>query len=85
MTGSMPDALRGVLTVEATLAADGDHTVLVLEQQGMPVNLLAEYGAGNQVHVEDLAAYLAGRELGDGEARWNELLPAYRDLAADVS
>ena len=72
-------------TVEATLAADGDHTVLVLEQRGMPVNLLAEYGAGNQVHVEDLAACLAGRELGDGEARGNELMPAYRDLAAGVS
>ena len=71
--------------VEATLTADGDQTVLILELRGMPVNLLAEYGAGNQVHVEDLAAYLAGRELGDGEARWNELLPAYRDLAADVS
>ena len=71
--------------VEATLTADGDQTVLVLELRGMPVNLLAEYGAGNQVHVEDLAAYLAGREPGDGEARWNELLPAYRDLAADVS
>ena len=70
--------------VEATLTADGDHTVLILELRGMPVNLLAEYGAGNQVHVEDLAAYLAGRERGDGEARWNELLPAYRDLAADV-
>jgi uncharacterized protein YndB with AHSA1/START domain len=72
-------------TAEATLTADGDQTVLILELRGMPVNLLAEYGAGNQVHVEDLAAYLAGRELGDGEARWNELLPAYRDLAADVS
>jgi uncharacterized protein YndB with AHSA1/START domain len=72
-------------TIEATLTADGDHTVLILELRGMPVNLLAEYGAGNQVHVEDLAAYLAGREPGDGEARWNELMPAYRDLAADVS
>jgi uncharacterized protein YndB with AHSA1/START domain len=72
-------------TIEATLTADGDHTVLVLDLRGMPVNLLAEYGAGNQVHVEDLAAYLAGRERGDGEARWNELVPAYRDLAADVS
>jgi uncharacterized protein YndB with AHSA1/START domain len=72
-------------TAEATLTADGDQTILVLELRGMPVNLLAEYGAGNQVHVEDLAGYLAGRELGDGEARWNELMPAYRDLAADVS
>ena len=72
-------------TIEATLTADGDQTVLILELRGMPVNLLAEYGAGNQVHVEDLAAHIAGRERGDGEARWNELLPAYRDLAADVS
>jgi hypothetical protein len=29
-------------------------------------------------------AHIAGRERGDGEARWNELMPAYRDLAADV-
>ena len=71
--------------IDATLAADGDQTVLILELRGMPVNLLAEYGAGNQVHVEDLAAHIAGRERGDGEARWNELMPAYRDLAADVS
>jgi uncharacterized protein YndB with AHSA1/START domain len=72
-------------TIEATLAADGHHTILILELRGMPVNLLAEYGAGNQVHVEDLAAHIAGQERSDVEARWNELLPAYRDLAADVS
>ena len=70
--------------IEATLTADGDDTILVLDLRGMPVNLLAEYGAGNQVHVEDLAAHIAGRERGDGEARWNELMPAYRDLAADA-
>ncbi len=70
--------------MEAILAADGDQTILVWEERGKPLNLLAEYGAGIQVHVEDLAAYLAGRERGDGEARWNELMPAYRDLAADV-
>jgi hypothetical protein len=29
-----------------------------------------------------LAAYLAGRERCDADARWNELLPAYQDLAA---
>jgi uncharacterized protein YndB with AHSA1/START domain len=72
------------LVVEATLTADGDQTILVWEERGMPLNLLAEYGAGIQVHVEDLAAHIAGRERGDGEARWNELMPAYRDLAADV-
>ena len=42
--------------IEATLTADGDHTILILEERGMPVNLLAAYGAGIQVHIEDLAA-----------------------------
>jgi hypothetical protein len=45
---------------------------------------LAAYGAGMQVHVEDLAAHLAGRERCDAQARWAELLPAYQDLAAAV-
>ena len=70
--------------IEATLAADGDQTTLILEERGMPVNLLAAYGAGIQVHVEDLAAYLAGRERCDADARWSELLPAYEDLAANA-
>ena len=70
--------------IEVTLAADGDQTILVWEERGMPLDLLAAYGAGVQIHVEDLAAYLAGRERGDAEARWAELLPAYQDLAGDV-
>jgi uncharacterized protein YndB with AHSA1/START domain len=78
------DRQQNEQTMEAVLTADGGQTILVWEERGMPVNLLAPYGAGIQVHVEDLAAYLAGRERGDGEARWNELMPAYRDLAADV-
>jgi hypothetical protein len=43
------------------------------------------YGAGIQVHVEDLATHVAGHERGDGQARWNDLMPAYQDLAADFS
>lgn len=70
--------------IEATLTADGDHTVLVVEQRGMPPGQLADYGAGIQVHVEDLGAHLAGRERCDIEARWAELVPAYRNLAADL-
>jgi uncharacterized protein YndB with AHSA1/START domain len=70
--------------IDATLAADGDQTILVLEERGMPLGLLAAYGAGIQVHVEDLAAHLAGRERCDADARWNELMPAYQDLAAEV-
>jgi hypothetical protein len=50
----------------------------------MPLDLLWAYGAGIQVHVEDLAAHVAGRERCDAKARWDELAPAYRDLAADV-
>jgi uncharacterized protein YndB with AHSA1/START domain len=72
------------LVIEATLTADGDQTILVLEERGMPPDLLAPFGAGIQVHVEDLAAHLAGRERCDAEARWGELMPAYQDLAADV-
>jgi hypothetical protein len=71
--------------IEVTLAADGNQTMLTVEERGMPLDLLAAYGAGVQVHVEHLAAYLAGRELGDADARWDELQPAYEDLAAEVS
>ena len=70
--------------IEVTLAADGDQTILVWEERGMPLDLLAAYGAGIQVHVEDLAAHIAGRERCDADTRWNELLPAYQDLAASV-
>ena len=68
--------------IEATLTADGDHTILILEERGMPVNLLAAYGAGIQVHIEDLAAHIAGRERCDADARWQELQPAYEALAS---
>ena len=70
--------------IEVTLAADGAQATVVWEERGMPPGQLAAYGAGIQVHVEDLAAYLAGRERCDADARWNELLPAYEDLAANA-
>jgi hypothetical protein len=71
--------------IEATLTAEGRQTILVWEERGMPLNLLAAYGAGVQIHVEDLAAYLAGRARVDTAARWDELQPAYQDLAANIS
>jgi uncharacterized protein YndB with AHSA1/START domain len=70
--------------IEATLTADGDQTVLVIEVRGMPLDAIAFYGAGWQIHAESLAAYLAGRERGDTEARWAELVPGYQDLAANI-
>jgi uncharacterized protein YndB with AHSA1/START domain len=69
---------------EVTLAADGVRTIVVWEERGMPVNLLAAYGAGVQIHVEDLAAYLGGRERVHA-GRWDELFPAYQALAANLS
>jgi uncharacterized protein YndB with AHSA1/START domain len=70
--------------IEATLAADGGQTILVWEERGMPPNLLAAYGAGVQIHVEDLAAYLTGRDRVDAAARWEELQPAYEALASKL-
>jgi uncharacterized protein YndB with AHSA1/START domain len=70
--------------IEVTLTADGSQTILVWEERGMPLDQLAGYGAGIQVHVEDLAAHIAGQERCDADARWNELYPAYQDLAVKV-
>ena len=50
----------------------------------MPVDQLAGYGAGVQIHVEDLAAYLAGRERCDAAARFDELFPTYQQLAVNI-
>jgi uncharacterized protein YndB with AHSA1/START domain len=71
--------------IEATLTADGDQTILVIEVRGMPLDAIAFYGTGWQIHAEDLAVYLAGRERDDTEARWAELVPPYQDLAANIS
>jgi hypothetical protein len=71
-------------SLEATLTADGDQTILVIEARGMPLDKLPFYGVGWQLHVEDLAAHIAGHDRGDDEARWTELVPAYQDLAAEV-
>ena len=70
---------------DITLTADGDQTTLVIEVKGMPLDVIAFFGAGWQIHAENLAAYLAGRERDDVEARWEELVPPYQDLAANIS
>lgn len=72
--------------IEVTLAADGEQTIVVWEERGMPLDLLSAYGAGVQLHVEDLADHLAGRERrDDAKARWDELHPAYQGLAASLN
>ena len=72
--------------VEATLSSEADQTIVVWEERGMPLDLLSAYGAGVQIHIEDLADHLAGRERrDDAKTRWDELHPAYQDLAANLS
>jgi uncharacterized protein YndB with AHSA1/START domain len=70
--------------IEATLTPDGDQTILVIEVRGLPLDKIAFYGAGWQIHAECLAAHLAGRERGNTEARWDDLVPPYQDLAAKI-
>ncbi len=53
--------------------------------RGLPLDLLWAYGAGLQIHVEDLAAHIAGRERDDTETRFDELKPAYKGLATNIS
>jgi len=71
--------------IEVTLTPGGDQTILVIEVRGMPLAAIAFYGVGWQLHAETLAAYLAGREPSDPQARWAELLPPYQALAASLS
>lgn len=70
---------------ETWLSSDGGQTVLVVETSGLPLPLLAAYGVGVQIHVENLADHISGREAGNEEERWEKLFPTYEALAAEVS
>jgi uncharacterized protein YndB with AHSA1/START domain len=63
--------------IDATLKADGDGTVVTLTQTGLPLEWIAAFGAGMQVHFEDLALHLAGKERSNSAARMEELMPVY--------
>ncbi len=78
--------------IDVTLTPDGEHTVLVVEQRGVPVEHLAAYGAGVQIHVEDLAHHVAGlesdaasRSRAETDARWNQLEVVYREGGVGAS
>jgi uncharacterized protein YndB with AHSA1/START domain len=66
--------------VAAELVADGDQTDLALEIRGLPLDLVWAYGAGWQVHLEDLGSHLAGQESMNLPSRWDELEPFYREM-----
>ena len=66
-------------TIELALTEDGERTRLVVEERGIPLAQARSYGAGWQVHSEDLAAYVSGRERDEDPQRWKEAVEAYRD------
>lgn len=75
---STPDQPDG--RFEVSLGVDGGGTHLVVEDHGVPLDQVAAYAAGDQVHVEDLAAYLDGAPRCDARARWQQLHPLYQRL-----
>jgi uncharacterized protein YndB with AHSA1/START domain len=66
--------------VAAELSTDADQMVLALEVRGLPLDLVWAYGAGWQVHLEDLGAHLAEQESLNLPSRWDELEPFYREM-----
>ena len=68
------------LGTEITITPAGTGSTIVVEERGMPLEQVAAYGAGDQVHVEDLVAHLAGRGERHTVDRWAELYPGYQAL-----
>lgn len=66
--------------IEAWLASEGLRARLVVEERGLPFDVLYKHGAGWQAHIEDLGRYLAGGHS-NWRARWTELTPVYQSLA----
>jgi uncharacterized protein YndB with AHSA1/START domain len=83
--------------IEAWLTAEGSRSRLVVEERGLPVGQLHFYGAGWQVHLEDLGRSLAngGSAHTDGwsantaapawHERWTVVTPAYQELSASLT
>jgi uncharacterized protein YndB with AHSA1/START domain len=69
--------------VDATLTADGEQTLLVVEVHGLPLAKVAYYGAGWQQNIETLTAYLDGARR-PGEERFEELVPYYLEQATKL-
>ena len=70
--------------MEATLIPSDGQTILVLEVSGLPLDKIASFGVGWQLHAESLANYLAGRIGLDVGTRWEELAGVYEDMAAQL-
>lgn len=67
-------------TIEVTLEAEGDRTAVVWEERGMPADLLPAYGAGIQIHLEDLRDHITGAGRRDAGPRFDALFASYQEL-----
>jgi uncharacterized protein YndB with AHSA1/START domain len=71
-------------TLEATLSAAGAETVLTIEIRGLPLDKIEYYGAGWQIHAENLAAHITHQEPTQTESRWSDLVATYTQLASAI-
>jgi len=71
--------------IDVTLAEEPAGTRLIVEESGLPLDAYHHHGSGWQTHIEDLAAYLEGRETSDWGARARELSTIYREMAVGRS
>lgn len=74
------DDAAGEDTTTVTMTTELDRTRLVVLQTGLSLPLVAAYGAGLQVHLEDLVAHLTGRPGRHTTDRRSELHPGYQAL-----
>ena len=65
--------------IEAWLTAEADKTRLIVEERGLPLDVIHYHGAGWQAHLEDLRRYLAGGGS-EWKKRWDELTPTYAEM-----
>jgi uncharacterized protein YndB with AHSA1/START domain len=73
------------MTIEVTLVPDDGQTSLVMEIRGLPLEKLAAYGVGWQLHAEALGSVVTGQDRPDVGMRWAELNPHYQSLASQLS
>jgi len=71
--------------MEANLAPLGERTRLIIEERGLPMDVISSHGAGWQAHVEDLTAYLSGAEQRVWRDRLLELKPAYQEIVEKIA
>jgi hypothetical protein len=70
------DGNDGVV-IDITVTAENSGTIVALTQSALPLKWIVAFGAGMQVHFEDLAFHLAGQERCNSDARMDQLMPLY--------